>query len=146
MKRNFHIFGDPVEMLVFSQQTGGAFSIGRQTCKPGGGPPPHIHHREDEAFSVVDGRFELFNGDDNTWTEIAPGALAFAPRNHVHTFRNCGDTVGTIQFISSGSTFDVFLVGLADYEMPQDMQAMIDYTASFDIFYPTLPPPTQKER
>jgi hypothetical protein len=28
--------------------------------------------------------------------------------------------------------------------MPQDMQAMIDYTASFDIFYPTLPPPTPK--
>jgi mannose-6-phosphate isomerase-like protein (cupin superfamily) len=145
MKRNFDIFGDPVEMLVFSEQTDGAFSIGRQTCKPGGGPPPHIHHREDEAFSVISGRFELFNGEDNTWTEIPKDGLVFAPRGHVHTFRNCGDTVGTIQFISSGNTFDVFLVGLADYEMPQDMQAMIDYTATFDIFYPTLPPPTAKE-
>lgn len=144
MKRNFLIFGDPVELLVLSSQTGGAYSIGRQTCRPGGGPPPHLHHNEDEAFTVISGRFEIYNGDTDTWTEIAPGGLVFAPRNHVHTFRNCGDTVGTIQFISSGSTFDIFLEGLAAYEMPNDMQAMIDYTASFDIFYPTLPPPTPK--
>lgn len=144
MKRTFDIFGDPVEMVIFSEQTGGAFSIGRQTCRPGGGPPPHRHTQEDEVFSVISGRFEVYDGDTETWTEIAPQGVAYAPCNHVHTFRNCGDGPGTIQFISSGDSFDRFLVGLSDYKVPDDLQAMIDYTATFGIFYPTLPPPTAK--
>jgi mannose-6-phosphate isomerase-like protein (cupin superfamily) len=142
MQTHFDIFGEPVELLVTSEQTNGAFSIGRQTCAPGSGVPPHIHHHEDEAFSVISGRFELFDGNTNTWTEIPKDGLAFAPRGNVHCFRNCGDTHGTIQFICSGSRFDVFLEGLSKYAMPADMQAMVDYSATFGIFYPTLPPPS----
>jgi hypothetical protein len=63
MQTHFNIFGDSVELLVLSRQTNGAFSIGRQTSKPGGGPPPHFHQNEDEVFSVVTGRFEIFNGE-----------------------------------------------------------------------------------
>ena len=142
MRLNFDIFDDPVELLITSEQTNGGFSIGRQTCKPGGGPPPHMHLHEDEVFSVINGRFEIYNGETSTWTEIPENGLAYAPRGGVHCFRNCGDTHGTIQFICSGSQFDIFLEGLADFSIPQDMQAMIDYSASFGITYPTLPPPT----
>lgn len=140
MKTTFDIFGEPVELLVTSAATGGAFSIGRQTCKPGSGVPPHTHQHEDEVFSVVAGRFEIFNGDD--WTEIPEGGIAFAPRNHVHCFRNCGTSTGTIQFICSGNQFDSFLEGLSRYQLPADLQAMVDYSARFGIFYPTLPPPS----
>ena len=142
MRRRFDIFGEPVEMLVFSRQTGGSFSMGRQTCRPGSGTPPHIHTHEDEVFSVVAGRFEMFHND--TWTEIPPNGIFLAPRNEVHCFRNCGDTAGTIQFLCSGDRFDVFLEGLSAYTMPGDMQAMVDYSATFGIFYPTLPPPKKQ--
>ena len=140
MKTKFDIFGEPVELLVTSDQTGGSFSIGRQICKPGSGTPPHIHQNEDEVFSVVSGRFEIFDGQ--SWTEIPEHGVVFAPRNHVHCFRNCGPTDGTIQFISSGSRFDVFLEGLSRFTIPQEMQAMVDYSATFGITYPTLPPPS----
>ena len=141
MQRRFDVFGEPVELLVLSEQTGGAFSIGRQTCKPGGGTPPHLHHNEDEVFSVVTGRFELFNGE--TWSEIPEQGVVFVPRRQVHCFRNCGTSDGTIQFICTGNTFDVFLEGLSQFTMPQDMQAAVDYSAKFGIFYPTMPPPTK---
>ena len=85
------------------------------------------------------GRFEIFDGQ--SWTEIPEHGVVFAPRHHVHCFRNCGTTDGTIQFISSGSRFDVFLEGLSRYTIPQEMQAMVDYSATFGITYPTLPPP-----
>lgn len=140
MKTHFDIFGDPVELIITSSQTGGAFSIGRQTCKSGGGVPPHTHDHEDEVFAVISGRFEIFNGE--TWTEMQPNDAVFAPRGSVHCFRNCGDTEGVIQFTCSGSRFDAFLEGLSRYTMPQDMQAMTDYSAGFGIFYPTLPPPS----
>jgi len=141
MRNRFTIFGDPVELLVLSEQTGGAFSIGRQTCAPGGGIPPHFHEYEDEAFSVVSGRFEMFDGE--TWTEIPKDGVVFAPRHRVHCFRNCGQSTGTIQFISSGNKFDVFLEGLSQYSMPRDIQAVVDYSATFGIFYQNLPPPSK---
>lgn len=141
MKTRFEIFGEPVELLVTSDKTGGAFSIGRQTCKPGSGTPPHSHRDEDEVFSVVEGRFEIFNGE--TWTEIPKDGIALASRGGVHCFRNCGDSDGTIQFVCSGGSFDVFLEGLSRYTMPQDMQVMVDYSASYGITYPTLPPPSR---
>lgn len=140
MQRNFDIFGEPVELLVLSEQTGGSFSMGRQTCQPGSGTPPHLHQHEDEVFSAIEGRFEIFDG--TTWTEIPPGGVIFAPRNQVHCFRNCGSTQGVIQFIATGSTFDRFLEGLSHFQVPQDLQAMVDYSAGFGILYPTLPPPS----
>ena len=143
MKRHFNIFGEPVELLVGSAQTGGAFSIGRQTCKPGSGTPPHVHHNEDEVFSVVAGRFEIFHND--TWTEIPQNGVFFAPRGEVHCFRNCGDTDGTIQFICSGSQFDIFLEGLSAYQLPNDVQDVVDYSATYGIYYATLPPPSVGE-
>jgi hypothetical protein len=66
----------------------------------------------------------------------------YAPRGGVHCFRNCGETDGVIQFLCSGDRFDTFLEGLAKYRIPEDMQAMVDYSASFGILYPTLPPPS----
>ena len=143
MRTNFDIFGQPVELLLTSDQTGGAFSIGRQTCAAGTGTPPHMHLHEDEVFSVVSGRFEIFSND--AWTEIAPNGIAFAPRGHVHCFRNCGDSDGVIQFICSGNRFDIFLEGLANYLLPTDLQAMIDYSLTFGITYPTLPPPSPQQ-
>ncbi|WP_158615339.1 cupin domain-containing protein [Acidipila sp. EB88] len=140
MQTHFDIFGQPVELLVLSEQTGGMFSVGRQTCDPDTGTPPHTHRHEDEIFSVVSGRFELFNGE--AWTEIPPGAMVLAPRGGVHCFRNSGDTPGTIQFICGGDRFDHFLEGLSRYILPHDLQSMIDYSATFGIFYPTLPAPT----
>lgn len=140
MKTKFDIFGEPVELLVTSDKTGGAFSIGRQTCKPGSGTPPHVHQDEDEVFSVVDGRFEIFDGQ--TWTEIPDNGVVLAPRGGIHCFRNCGTSDGTIQFICSGDRFDVFLEGLSKYVIPKDLQAMVDYSATFGITYPTLPPPS----
>ncbi len=141
MKTKFDIFGEPVELVVLSKQTHGAFCIGRQTCKPGSGTPPHSHRNEDEVFSLVTGRFEIFDGE--TWTEIPKDGVVFAPRGGVHCFRNCGETDGTIQFICSGDAFDVFLEGLSRFTIPEDMQSMVDYSAQFGISYPTLPPPSE---
>ena len=140
MLKQFDIFGQPVVLLVTSDMTAGGFSIGQQTCAPGTGVPPHVHVNEDEAFSAISGRFEIFS--DEVWTEIPTGGVVFAPRGKVHCFRNSGETDGTIQFICSGDRFDKFLEGLRVYSMPEDMQAMVDYSAEFGITYPTLPPPT----
>jgi quercetin dioxygenase-like cupin family protein len=146
MDSNFSVFGEPVEVLLNHNQSDGRLVVVTQTCRPGGGPPPHRHEYEDELFQTVSGRFELFDGATDSWAEIPPGRVIFSPRGSTHTFRNCGDSDGTIQIVVSGSNLDEFLFGLSRFEIPRDLQPMIDYSATFGITYPTLPPPTPVER
>jgi hypothetical protein len=55
---------------------------------PGGGPPPHIHTREDETFYLLEGQIEFLLGEET----IVAGAGDFVnvPRGTVHRFRNTG--------------------------------------------------------
>src|SRR3954471_9303606 len=52
-----------IETLLFGRRAGAAFDVFRGTVAPGGGPPPHIHRREDEVTFVVDGEFEYVVGE-----------------------------------------------------------------------------------
>src|SRR3712207_6769074 len=47
-------------------------------------PPLHIHHREDEAWYVLDGAMTFYVGDDVL--EASTGSFVFAPRGIPHTF------------------------------------------------------------
>jgi uncharacterized RmlC-like cupin family protein len=61
---------------------------------PGGGPPPHVHTREDEFFYVLDGRFDIRVGDE--LHHLGPGGFAYVPRGTVHNFRNAAATPSRI--------------------------------------------------
>jgi quercetin dioxygenase-like cupin family protein len=43
---------DEIRFLITGEQTGGAFFLAEVSVLPGGRNPPHIHHREEECFSV----------------------------------------------------------------------------------------------
>ncbi|MGH9269433.1 MAG: quercetin 2,3-dioxygenase [Acidimicrobiales bacterium] len=47
-------------------------------------PPLHIHHREDEAWYVLDGKMTFYVGD--RVFEAPAGCFVFAPRGIPHTF------------------------------------------------------------
>ena len=47
-------------------------------------PPLHIHHREDEAWYVLDGKMTFYVGDEAL--EATGGCFVFAPRGIPHTF------------------------------------------------------------
>jgi quercetin dioxygenase-like cupin family protein len=81
--------GDQVTILITGAETGGAFSLVAGSCPPGGGPPPHIHSREDESFYVFEGTLTIQVGGDTI--TASPGDLAFLPRGIVHSFKNNGD-------------------------------------------------------
>ena len=65
--------------------TGGLFSVTETTMTQGGGPPLHVHEREDEALVVLEGEYEVTVGSD-TFT-ATPGAFVFAPRGIPHVLR-----------------------------------------------------------
>jgi quercetin dioxygenase-like cupin family protein len=64
-RENFRGLGEPVEILVSGEMTGGPSTTLVQTSPPGGGPPAHSHVREDETFFVLEGDYELLQ--DGVW-------------------------------------------------------------------------------
>jgi quercetin dioxygenase-like cupin family protein len=70
--------------LATGKDTQGQFALQEQVGRKGNVPPPHIHHREDETFYVLEGEM-TFSICDQT-IKAAPGTMVFAPRNVVHSF------------------------------------------------------------
>ena len=82
---------DLVTFKATGEDTGGAYALFDSLVLPGGGPPPHIHHREAESFYVLEGMFEFLAGDH--WIKAAPGSFVHVPKGALHTLRNAGDEV-----------------------------------------------------
>jgi quercetin dioxygenase-like cupin family protein len=88
------IVADTMTLKATAESTGGALVLLENLTAPGGGPPPHVHTREDEFFYVLDGAFEIRIGDELHVVE--PGGFAFVPRGTVHSFRNTAATPSRI--------------------------------------------------
>jgi quercetin dioxygenase-like cupin family protein len=91
-RRSLRVFGELVTCKVTSDQTGGAYSLFEVTTRPGTGPPPHVHHREDESFYVLEGEYE-FLVDGRTF-KVEAGSLLYVPRGALHAHKNVGKGVG----------------------------------------------------
>jgi quercetin dioxygenase-like cupin family protein len=88
--------GDQVRFLITGAETGGAFFMAEVSVPPGGGPAPHVHHREEESFHLLEGTLTIQVGEK---TLIAsPGDFVYLPRGIAHSFRNTGN--GNARFLA----------------------------------------------
>jgi mannose-6-phosphate isomerase-like protein (cupin superfamily) len=140
-KKSFYVLGELVEILVSSEETNGSFCVLRQHSDPGGGPPPHIHTKEDEFFTVLEGEFEMFDG--GAWHPLDTSQAAFTLRGNAHTFRNRGTTKGCIQATCIPGGMDVYLEALSKLSMPPVMEEVVRISDPFGISF--LPPPAVLE-
>lgn len=90
--KSVQVFGIRVDFLLSSEDTRGAYSTYRVHVEPGAGSPPHLHRLDDEAFYILEGRFEVLCGQTVSFVEA--GAFVFLPRNVPHYFRNAGTAPG----------------------------------------------------
>ncbi len=92
--RSQWVLGELVTYKTTSEQTGGAYSLFEVKTWPGGGPPLHVQHREDESLYVLEGEFE-FLVEGRTITAGA-GALIYVPKGNLHAHKNVGESVGRL--------------------------------------------------
>jgi mannose-6-phosphate isomerase-like protein (cupin superfamily) len=81
------------ELMTFKavgEDTGGAYALTDSLVPPQGGPPPHIQHREDEAFWVLHGELEFLIDEDTI--RASAGSFIHVPKGVLHTFKNVGGT------------------------------------------------------
>ena len=100
--------GGPFTRKVAAGQTGGAYSLFERSVPPGGGDPPHIQHREDECFYVVEGELDFLVGEEVLAARA--GSLIFVPRGTVHALTNTGETPARILDVTTpGGTHERLL-------------------------------------
>ena len=79
---------------VTGEDTGGAFDYFIVEVGPKGGPPLHVHHRQEETIQVLKGRFKVRIGDAIYY--LQEGGFAYLPSNVPHAFLNLTDLPGEI--------------------------------------------------
>jgi mannose-6-phosphate isomerase-like protein (cupin superfamily) len=103
--------GDLLTFKIGAEHTNGAWSMAETTVVPGGGPPPHIHRREDETFYLLDGQMTFMRGDDVFLA--GPGDAFFLKRDEVHTFHNPGKTPARMLVLAAPCGFEKFMLEFA---------------------------------
>lgn len=74
-------------LVATGSRTAGAYGLFRwDMTAEESGPSPHFHKNISEAFYVLEGRIQLYDG--RSWTEGRAGDFLHVPPNGVHAFRN----------------------------------------------------------
>ncbi len=135
--QTFNILGDTVDLFVSSEMTGGSLTVVVGSTRPGGGPPPHMHTREDETFCVLEGSYEIWS--EGVWRPIPVNVPIFAPRNVPHTFRNAGTTTGKLMTTISPGGFEAFFENLSGLSPATDMPRILEIFDQFGLSLVTKP-------
>jgi mannose-6-phosphate isomerase-like protein (cupin superfamily) len=77
-------FGALAVIRATAADTAGRMTIVEVTEPAGNEAPLHVHHREDEAFYILEGSATIHVGDESF--EVGPGDYAFGPRDLPHRY------------------------------------------------------------
>jgi quercetin dioxygenase-like cupin family protein len=84
--RTIAVVGDVYRFLATGDDTNGKYALWEAIVPPGGGPPPHVHSREEEGFYVLEGEI-TFTIDGKPLVATA-GMFANMPVGTPHSFKN----------------------------------------------------------
>jgi quercetin dioxygenase-like cupin family protein len=87
--RTIAIVGDVYRFLATRDDTNGRYAMWEAIVPPGGGPPPHVHSREEEGFYILEGEITLHVGDERI--VVTAGMFANMPVGTPHSFKNESD-------------------------------------------------------
>jgi quercetin dioxygenase-like cupin family protein len=88
--RTIAAVGDVYRFLATGDNTHGTYAMWEAIVPPGGGPPPHVHSREEEGFYILEGEITLQAGDQQI--VATAGMFLNMPIGTPHSFKNESDT------------------------------------------------------
>ena len=146
--RSLWVLGVLVTYKVPSHRTGGAYSLFEVATHPGAGPPPHIHHREDESFYVLEGDYEFLIGGETL--RVVADSLLYVPKGTLHAHKNVGEGVGRMLVTQTpGGLYEYFFeqAGVSGTDLsspppaptPQELHRMVELARMYGTEYPPLP-------
>ena len=151
--RSLWVLGELVTCKTTSEQTGGAYSLFEVTTHPGGGVLPHVQHREDESFYVLEGEHEFLV--EGRTIRASAGSLLYVPKGNLHAHKNDGEGVGRLLVSQTpGGLYEHFFeeaggavegdAGPLLFENQPNLERIVAIGVQYGIEIP--PPTTQRSR
>ena len=84
--RSIVVVGDVYRFLATGEDTNGKYAQWEAIVPPGGGPPPHVHSREEEGFYILEGEITFHVGAERI--VASAGMFANMPVGTPHSFKN----------------------------------------------------------
>jgi quercetin dioxygenase-like cupin family protein len=146
--RSIWLIGMLATFKAVSAETGGAYALYEATVPPHLGAPPHIHHRETEAFYVLEGAFEFVQGERTVRASV--GDFVHIPMGVVHGFTNVGQGLARfLAIVTPGGLHEQLLAALGEPAQaatlppppaaPPDVRRIAEIARTYDT--EVLPPP-----
>jgi quercetin dioxygenase-like cupin family protein len=137
--QSVNILGIPMLIRVHGGETNGTLAVVESHDSPGGGPPAHVHHREDETFQILEGEYEFRIGGKTITARS--GDTLFAPRDIPHSYHCTGKAGGKLMVVLTPAGFENFFaeIGAMSPEQQQDLPRVIEIAQKFGLEF--LPPP-----
>ena len=88
--RTIAVVGDVYRFLATGDNTHGTYAMWEAIVPPGGGPPPHVHSREEEGFYILEGEITILTGDKRI--VATAGMFVNMPIGLPHSFKNESET------------------------------------------------------
>ncbi len=109
-------FGDTIKFLgvhpndlkISSKDTGGQLSVFDYTGFDKVGPTLHIHFKQDEIFTVIEGSYRFVVGDETH--QLQAGQTIFLPRGIPHTWIQLSDKGRLIYMLQPAGKMEEFFV------------------------------------
>ena len=149
--RSLWVFDELLTHKIPSHRTGGAYALFEVATRPGAGPPPHVHHREDESFYVLEGEYEFLL--DGETLRVGVGSLLYFPKGTLHAHRGVGEGAGRMLLTQTpGGLYERFFeevgrpmegeAGPRLFEEQPDVESIVATAAKYGI---EIAPPIVEE-
>jgi mannose-6-phosphate isomerase-like protein (cupin superfamily)/catechol 2,3-dioxygenase-like lactoylglutathione lyase family enzyme len=120
--RSIWLLGMLITFKAVSEETGGEYSLYELTVPPQLGAPPHIHHRETEAYYVLDGEVEFSKGERTVRAGV--GQFVHVPKGMVHAFTNAGqEPARFLGLVTPGGLHEKLLSSLGEQANTETLPA-----------------------
>ena len=139
--RSIWVTGDRYTIKCSGNDTSGAYALMEAIVPPGGGPPPHIHSREDEAFYVLEGELQ-FHAEDRSFTATS-GAWVTLARGSLHYFKNTGSKPARMLIVVTPAGLEDFFLEIGREAVegesepvtptPEDIKKLLETAPSYGI-------------
>lgn len=108
----YNFAGARVRLLTSGDDTGGAFCMLEMFSPPGKATPLHVHEREDETITVLEGHVNLTVGDQEV--QLHAGETAIMPRDIAHRIATDDTTAARYLVVCTPAGFEDFVEACAD--------------------------------
>lgn len=126
------------DVKISGKDTGGQLAVFEYIGKEKTGPPLHVHHHQDEIFSIIEGDYLFQVGEEKF--KVKAGDTVFAPRGIPHTWIQLSELGRQVYSVQPAGKLEEMFLKLNEFKAPPTEKELRDVhrEAGLDVMGPGL--------